>query len=109
MIVIVAFAFSFGASPQFVVRIRPVYPVIVRPIAPSHRHIWVDGEWIWRRGRYEYVNGYWAVPPEPRHRWHRGTGNIGWVVGLGTWSLEKRLVIIKNIWSKACTINVQAF
>jgi hypothetical protein len=44
--------FSFASSAQLVVRVRPAAPVVVRPMAPSHHHVWIDGGWEVRRGRY---------------------------------------------------------
>ena len=31
--------------------------------APSSRHIWVSGYWMWDRGHYIWSPGYWIVPP----------------------------------------------
>jgi hypothetical protein len=59
--------FSFASSAQIVVRVRPSAPVVVRPVAPSPRHVWIDGGWEARRGRYVHVDGYWAAPRRGRH------------------------------------------
>jgi len=59
--------FSIASSAQVVVRVRPSAPVIVRPIAPSPRHVWVEGNWQSRRGHYEYNQGYWSAPRRGRH------------------------------------------
>ena len=58
------FVSSNGTAQQIFVQVRPQAPMVVRPPRPRPEHIWVEGEWIWRGGRYEYVNGYWA-PPRP--------------------------------------------
>jgi hypothetical protein len=59
--------FSVAASAQVVVRARLNAPVVVRPMAPSPHHVWVDGNWRPRHGHYEYVQGYWAEPRRHRH------------------------------------------
>lgn len=61
------FAAPYTAEAQrFVVKVRPTHHrvAVVRPIAPSPRHIWIDDEWVWdaRRGEYIVVAGYWAAP-----------------------------------------------
>ena len=62
-ILLSSFLISNSISAQrFYVKIRPVAPVIVRPIAPRPSYIWVEPEWVSRGGRYEYMNGYWSAP-----------------------------------------------
>jgi hypothetical protein len=76
------------ADAQFVVKIRPSAPVIVRAGSPSPRHIWVDGEWVWRGGGYQYVNGYWVVPAGRGTAWvpgHWKQTRRGWVWKPGHW------------------------
>jgi hypothetical protein len=68
----VMLSFSFAASAQVYVKVRPTHEVIVRSHAPSPRHVWVDEEWEGRNGRYEYVQGHWAVPSHGYHVWVRG-------------------------------------
>ena len=63
--------FSFASSAQVVVRVRPAAPVVVRPMAPSPRHVWIDGGWEARGGRYVHVDGYWTAPRRGRH-WVEG-------------------------------------
>ena len=79
---------SAAANAQFIVKIRPNAPVIVRGLSPSPRHSWVEGEWIWRGGRYQYVNGYWAMPPRYGVVWipgHWKNSRRGWVWRPGHW------------------------
>lgn len=74
---------------QLYVRVRPLRPRVVvttRPVAPSPRHVWVEEDWIVRKGVYRWHGGYWAAPPRqglvwvPGHwRSHR-RGNV-WVPG----------------------------
>lgn len=83
----VMIAFSSVAGAQVFVQVRPVAPVIVRPAAPSARHIWVDGDWVWRGNGYQYVNGYWMLPPA-RSGWvpgHWKQTRRGWVWKRGHW------------------------
>jgi len=86
----VALSFSFAASAQFYVKIRPEHTVIaVRPAAPSPRHVWVEDEWVWRNGNYEHVDGYWAEPGPGYHEWVAGhwreSRRRGWVWVPGHW------------------------
>jgi hypothetical protein len=59
--------FSFASSAQIIVKVRPAAPVVVRSVAPSPRHVWIDGGWEVHRGQYVHTNGYWAMPPRGRH------------------------------------------
>jgi hypothetical protein len=75
----IALASSLLAScvgGYYYVSARPVAPVYVRPVAPYPGAVWVQGEWEWRGGRYEYVPGYWARP-----RGQRVYVEGGWVTG----------------------------
>jgi hypothetical protein len=78
-----------AAEAQFVVRVRPVAPVVrIRPACPSPRHVWVAGEYVWRGGQYVYTDGYWAEPPFPGRRWVEGhwkNTRRGWVWVPGHW------------------------
>jgi len=77
---------STQAQVHFYVNVRPAAPVVVRPVAPSPRHVWVEDEWTWREGAYVHVPGYWAVPPPHRRVWvagywaHERRGHY-WVAG----------------------------
>ncbi len=53
---------SCSYGQRIFVKVRPIAPVIERPVAPRPTAIWIEPEWIWRGGRYVYVNGYWAEP-----------------------------------------------
>jgi hypothetical protein len=80
-------AFAFAASAQVVV-VRPGAPVVkVHPLAPSPKHIWIDGEWAWRGGRYVWVDGYWVTPRVGMvwvgGNWRHRRG--GWVWTPGHW------------------------
>lgn len=63
---------SWAGEAQIVVRVRPVAPhVRMHPMAPSPRHIWIEGEWIGRGRNYVWQDGYWAIPRRG-HRYSRG-------------------------------------
>jgi hypothetical protein len=55
---------------------------------PSPLHVWIDGYWIWRGRRHEWVAGHWELPPRGRGTWvaprwdHRGKS---YVFIEGTW------------------------
>ena len=78
--------FSLAASAQVEVRIRPAVPVIrARPIAPSPRHIWIDGGWVYRGNGYVWSDGYWVVPRPGMFwvpgRWRRSHRGYIWIPG----------------------------
>ena len=85
-ILLSSFLISSCISAQRVyVKVRPIAPVIIRPIAPSSGHFWIEPEWVWRGGRYEYVGGYWVAPRvghryEPGYWRHRLRGDT-WIGG----------------------------
>jgi hypothetical protein len=78
---------EFANAQHFYVSVQPVAPVIVRPVAPSPHHIWVEDEWVWRGGAYVRVPGYWALPPHhytiwiPGHWVHEEGHGHYWVPG----------------------------
>lgn len=69
------------------IRVRPTEPVhVAPPPRPSARHVWVEGEWETREGRYAYKPGYWVLPPHPHAHWVRGhwrhyRGGWAWIPG----------------------------
>jgi len=74
-------------AQQIVVRARLHEPVrVAPPPAPSHRHVWVEGEWVPNGSTYVYKAGYWELPPRPHARWARGhwrhfRGGWAWIPG----------------------------
>jgi hypothetical protein len=92
LVFFLALFIGVSSQAQFVVRVRPTAPVVVRtrPLAPSPRHMWIDGEWVWRNNQYVYTEGRWILPAYPGARWipghwkfnrHRG----GWLWIPGHW------------------------
>lgn len=67
--------FGFKSTAQLIVNVRPARPVVVRTVAPSPRHVWVDEDWEWRNGNYVFVGGHWVEPSRPGAVWVGG----GWV------------------------------
>jgi hypothetical protein len=66
------FGISWASEAQIVVNIRPVVPKVrMHPVAPTARHIWIDGGWVARGRSYVWQDGYWAVPRRG-HRWANG-------------------------------------
>ncbi|MBL0355760.1 MAG: YXWGXW repeat-containing protein [Chitinophagaceae bacterium] len=85
---VIAFSLSCTTEAQVYVTIRPAAPAFARPIPPSRKHTWIDGEWIWRNGRYQYTNGYWVVPSRFGAMWvpgHWKQKRRGWFWKPGHW------------------------
>jgi hypothetical protein len=82
-----AFTAAKSSAQSIYIGVRPTEPARVeRPPAPSRDHVWVEGEWEVRDGRYAYKPGYWILPPRPHARWIRGhwrhyPHGWGWVPG----------------------------
>jgi len=77
--------FMTACEGSYYVTTQPVDEVYVRPAAPYYGAVWIDGDWVWRGGRYVHVAGHWARPRAGRvwvsgswyrvnrgYRWHRG-------------------------------------
>ena len=60
------------AAQAIYVKIRPAVPVVVRPVAPSPLHVWIEEEWRPSGTAYVYAGGYWALPPHPGWIWIPG-------------------------------------
>ena len=78
-----------SASAQIVVKIRPnaTRVVTTRPVAPSPRHVWVNGDYVVRNNQYEWTEGRW-VEPRAHTRWvdgHWKRNRRGWVWVPGHW------------------------
>jgi hypothetical protein len=90
LVFVLAIFLQVSSEAQFVVKVRPAAPVVVRtrPPAPNSGYLWVDGEWVWRNNQYVYNEGRWARPVQPGARWipghwkfHRRRGGWFWVPG----------------------------
>jgi hypothetical protein len=61
-----------AAQLSFDVHIGPPPParvVRVLPRRPGPQYVWVEGYWYPQRGRYEWHNGYWTLPPYRTAHW----------------------------------------
>lgn len=50
----------------------PVAPQAVyttQPARPTSDHVWVEGHWTIRDGRYAWVEARWEMPPRSDARW----------------------------------------
>lgn len=74
---VLSLGFLFGSqaadAQHFYVSVQPAVPVYVHPACPSHRHVWVESEWVWMNGGYVHHPGYWAIPPRGFHVWIAGS------------------------------------
>jgi len=41
---------------------RPADIIYTRLPAPGEGYIWINGDWYWNGGRYEWREGRWARP-----------------------------------------------
>ena len=81
-----------AASPPpgrvYAVRRQPPVRVEVVAVAPGPRHVWVPGQWAWRRGAYFWVPGRWVVPARGYRAWvpgHWARDRRGWYWVEGRW------------------------
>ena len=76
--------FSFACSAQIIVQVRPVAPkvVIVKPVCPGPRFVWIEGGWRWDKPmrQYVWVEGHW-VKMRMAHEWVEGH----WIEAPGGW------------------------
>jgi hypothetical protein len=57
-------------------------------VAPSTRHIWIEGYWVRRGDRWAWVKGHYEVRPSERAHWVAGHWDHtprGWVWTPGHW------------------------
>lgn len=79
------------SEAQIIVRARigrPVHRVVVRPPAPSPRHVWVEEDYVPQGRTYVWHGGYWAAPPRPGVVWvpgHWARRGHGWIWVAGFW------------------------
>ena len=67
--------------PTVRIQMAPPPPQVeVRPVAPSPRHVWVNGHWRWDGGRHVWMPGRW-IAERPGHVWVDGR----WVNQGGQW------------------------
>ena len=66
------FTVSFSASSQIFVKVRPAFPVIVRPVQPGPGYVWVKEEWETDGNAYRYTGGKWVAPAQTGYYYKRG-------------------------------------
>jgi hypothetical protein len=73
---------------EFTVRQRPSEPRYVQSRRPSRDHVWMEGDWMYSRGRYNYQPGYWITRDRAQGyvpgRWERARGGWYWTPGYFT-------------------------
>lgn len=78
-----------GATPRIWIPAPPPAPIVeVRPVAPSRRHVWVEGYHRWDGRAYVWTPGSWSVRPRGRSAWVAGRyvhGSRGWYWVGGHW------------------------
>lgn len=80
-----------SAQKAFYVKQKPQGKVVVvKPNAPSAKHVWCAGDWVWnpKQKRYVWVDGYWAIPSNNHTVWVNGhwkSTNKGWIWIPGHW------------------------
>jgi hypothetical protein len=80
---------SPARADRIYVRIAPPAPIVeVRTVAPSPRHVWVEGYHRWDGKVYVWVPGRWSVPPRHAAVWvppHWVHHKRGWYFVGGRW------------------------
>lgn len=79
-------ALIFSSCAAHIVAERPAPPPFVRPVAPGHGYVWIDGDWYINGGRYTWREGYWA--PARKKHWvsgHWASRRNGWYWQRGHW------------------------
>ncbi|NOU37267.1 MAG: hypothetical protein HOO89_01030 [Ferruginibacter sp.] len=88
LIVLFALVSIQVVNAQFLIKIKPTAPRVIRVIAPSRQHVWVDEDWIWQNNTYISRGGYWAAPPHHNSIWKQGhwkNARRGWIWIPGHW------------------------
>jgi hypothetical protein len=75
-----------GCRTRAVVTTRPEPPVVVvRPAPPRPDYVWIEGDWYWSGGRYQWRPGYWAAPRGVWVQGHWVQRGHGWYWERGHW------------------------
>jgi hypothetical protein len=66
-----AMAASTSQGTIMVTQAPPAAPQMVytQPSRPTSDHVWVEGHWTIRDGRYAWVDARWELPPRSDARW----------------------------------------
>jgi hypothetical protein len=65
------------STAQIYVRTIPPHKNVVKPVQPSHQHVWKSDEWVVYKKKYVFVPGQWAVPPQQGLKWVPGKWERG--------------------------------
>ena len=87
LMLMLSFAFN-QADAQFVIKIRPAAPRVVRVASPGPNYVWVDEDWAYRNNNYAYNGGHWVAPPRGYAVWVPGrwkNTRRGWIWKEGYW------------------------
>ena len=85
--VIVMTILFYSCSEIGYVSAEPTYVEVGRPPQPSINHIWIEGDWIWRRqtSSYERRDGHWETPRQGRTytqgHWQSNGKGHHWISG----------------------------
>ena len=67
-----AFSPASASETTIIVTQVPRFPQQeAKPSAPSYRHVWLAGYWIWREDGYTWIAGHWEQPPGNSTLWIR--------------------------------------
>lgn len=85
MLALAGSLFLSSCAGSYYVTDQPVEPVYDRPATPYEGAIWIDGEWGWTGGRYQYSRGHWDRPRQGhsymRGNWEHTSRGYAWRKG----------------------------
>jgi len=89
-IAVVIAGVNFVSAQQMYVRDQPRRPGPMgnRPPAPGKGYVWVDEDWKWNSGHYDWNGGTWMRPPYRGAIWVPGRwvrSRMGWRWTPGRW------------------------
>lgn len=88
MLTLAVSLFLASCAGSYYVTEQPVEPTYERPAPPYDGAIWIDGEWGWNGGHYEYSRGHWDRA-RPGHTYRKGSWehtNHGYRWHQGRWN-----------------------
>ena len=85
MLALAGSLFLSSCAGSYYVTDQPVEPVYERPAAPYEGAVWIDGEWGWAGGRYQYSRGHWDKARQGhsymRGNWEHTSRGYAWRKG----------------------------
>jgi hypothetical protein len=69
LISLIAFGLLVNGCKPAYVSVKPIYDEAPRPIRPSNKHIWINGDWVWNNRTKTYMrqDSYWMIPNGKRN------------------------------------------